>query len=199
MGILMPVTEPTFHFTYTAWADAFSPAELDAIEAYGDRLPLSAAAIAGQPDKAGGKLDERSRVTSTAWIERNGETNWLYDRMQAIIRTLNDGSYQFDLRGFSDPFQYTVYQDSEGGHYGWHIDQGPMQAHRKLSISLQLTDPSQYSGCDLEFFAGKLLEIAPKERGTVIAFPAYTLHRVTPIVSGTRKSVVVWVTGPKFK
>jgi PKHD-type hydroxylase len=195
----MPATEPVFHFTYTAWADAFTPAELDAIEAYGDRLSLSAAPIVGQPEQTGGKLDQRSRITRTAWIERNPETLWLYDRMQQVIGRLNSSTYQFDLRGFSDPFQYTVYHGDEGGHYDWHIDQGPTGEQRKLSISLQLTDPARYGGCELEFFAGKLLEIAPKERGTMIAFPSYTLHRVTPIVSGTRKSVVVWVTGPKFK
>jgi PKHD-type hydroxylase len=43
------------------------------------------------------------------------------------------------------------------------------------------------------------VETAPRERGVVIAFPSYVLHRVTPITSGTRKSVVIWITGPKFK
>jgi hypothetical protein len=39
----------------------------------------------------------------------------------------------------------------------------------------------------------------PRERGTVIAFPSCVLHRVTPITAGTRKSLVVWITGPKFR
>jgi PKHD-type hydroxylase len=38
-----------------------------------------------------------------------------------------------------------------------------------------------------------------RARGTVIAFPSYVLHRVTPIIAGTRKSLVVWITGPKFR
>jgi PKHD-type hydroxylase len=51
----------------------------------------------------------------------------------------------------------------------------------------------------LQFHGGRRIETAPKTRGTLIAFPSYVLHRVTPIISGTRKAVVVWTTGPRFR
>jgi len=35
-----------------------------------------------------------------------------------VIRDLNTRFYQFDLNGYSDPFQYAIYQSREGGHYG---------------------------------------------------------------------------------
>jgi PKHD-type hydroxylase len=155
--------------TFAVWENAFSPAELDQIEAYGDRLPAP-------------------------------ETRWIYDRMQRVTRALNDRVYQFDLSGFSENFQYTVYHGSEGGHYDWHIDQGSvLQTRRKLSISVQLSDPSAYEGCDLQFFASNKTENAPRERGVVIAFPSYVLHRVTACTKGTRKAIVAWTTGPKFR
>ena len=183
--------------TFAVWANAYTPAELDMIEALGDRLRAEKATVASLAPE--GVFHGRIRVTQTAWIALNAESKWIYDRMQGVIRALNDRVYQFDLRGFSEHFQYTVYHDSEGGHYDWHVDHGPLKVQRKLSISLQLTDPSHYEGCDLQFQAGKQIETAPRERGSVIAFPSYVLHRVTPCTKGTRKAVVVWTTGPKFK
>jgi len=70
---------------------------------------------------------------------------------------------------------------------------------RKLSLSVQLSDPAQYEGCDLEFHGGNRTETAPRDRGAVIAFPSYVLHRVTPCTKGTRKALVAWTTGPQFK
>ena len=70
---------------------------------------------------------------------------------------------------------------------------------RKLSLSVQLTDPSQYEGCDLQFQVSDKVGVAPRKRGTVIAFPSFFLHRVTPIISGTRKALVAWATGPEFR
>jgi PKHD-type hydroxylase len=177
--------------------NAFTPAELDRIEELGDGLTQGKAAVAGEGWNEGAV--ERLRVTRAAWIGRSPETKWLYDRIHAIFRAVNDQVYQFELLGFSEDFQYTVYHGAEGGHYDWHIDNGLKKVQRKLSMSLQLTDPARYEGCDLQFHAGQQVETAPRERGTAIVFPSYTLHRVTPITSGTRKSLVVWAAGPKFK
>jgi PKHD-type hydroxylase len=70
---------------------------------------------------------------------------------------------------------------------------------RKFSISVQLSDPSDYEGCNLEFQAGNKVETAPRTLGAVIAFPSYVLHRVTPCTRGTRKALVAWTTGPKLR
>jgi len=183
--------------TFTAWADAFSPAELDRIEAYGDSLAPEAAVVLS--DNVEGDVRQKIRITQTAWLPQNDQTKWFYDKMQAVIRALNEQSYKYDLRGFSENFQYTVYRDAEGGHYDWHVDHGPLPVQRKLSISLQLSDSDAYEGCDLQFVAGNKTETAPRGRGTIIAFPSYILHRVTPVTRGVRKSVVVWTTGPNFR
>jgi predicted 2-oxoglutarate/Fe(II)-dependent dioxygenase YbiX len=39
----------------------------------------------------------------------------------------------------------------------------------------------------------------PRTRGALIVFPWFFLHRVTPIVSGNRKALVAWATGPDFR
>jgi PKHD-type hydroxylase len=183
--------------TFAVWENAFSASELDAIEALGDRLTADTATlVAADP---GGIVQEKIRVTETAWLAPGPETKWIYDRVQGVVRNLNERVYQFDLRGFSENFQYTIYHGVQGGHYDWHVDQGPLKMQRKLSISVQLSDPVRYEGCDLQFHANNRIETAPRDRGAVIAFPSYVLHRVTPCTGGTRKAVVAWTTGPKFK
>jgi PKHD-type hydroxylase len=171
----------------------FTPAELDTIERYGDSLQQQEALLGS------GSVAAKIRVTRTAALTFKPEIKWLYDRMQAIIRTVNGQAYQFNLEGFAEAFQYTVYHGAEGGHYDWHIDWGPNPAQRKLSATVQLTDPGQYEGCDLEFHGARGQEVAPRNRGAVIVFPAFIQHRVTPCTRGTRKSIVAWTTGPQFK
>jgi PKHD-type hydroxylase len=192
------MSEMDFHptSTFVIWANAFSPVELELIDAYGDRLTAEKATVAS--DTPDGLVRGDIRVTQTAWMAPGPESKWIYDRIQGVARALNDRVYQFAISGFSEHLQYTVYHGAEGGRYDWHVDQGPLRTRRKLSISVQLSDPSQYEGCDLQFHAGNQIETAPRERGTVIAFPSYVLHRVTPCTKGTRKAIVAWTTGPQF-
>lgn len=117
--------------------------------------------------------------------------------MERAARTMNHQVYRFELSGFSDFFQYSVYHGAEGGHFGWHIDQVRGPAHRKLSFSLQLSGPDEYAGGDLVIHAAQPAT-APKNRGVLIAFPSYALHRVTPVTAGTRKAMVFWTAGPPF-
>ena len=187
--------QPHYTDSFVTLLNVFTPEEMDRIEAYGDAL---------QADKAGfhtgaAKPADKVRITRTAWIRPAEEVRWFYLRMEQVARSLNDQIYQFDLRGFSEPFQYTVYHANEGGHYDWHVDQGKLQQQRKLSFSVQLSAPSQYEGGELQAFGSNDISTAPRERGTVIAFPSYVLHRVTPVTAGTRKSIVAWTSGPKFR
>lgn len=184
------------HLPFACWEGAFTEGELDKIIAHGDSLTTDKATLAGRDIK-----EEYSeiRITRTAWIKPSLETKWIYDRMQSVARMLNDRIWQFDITGFSEDFQYTVYQGNEGGHYDWHVDQGDLAKRRKLTLSLQLSDPSQYEGCELQLHGANRIDTAPKTRGALVAFPSYVLHRVTPITRGIRKSLVVWTTGPKFR
>ncbi|HMH64493.1 MAG TPA: 2OG-Fe(II) oxygenase [Rhizomicrobium sp.] len=177
------------------WPDAFTPKELDVIIALGDRLaPMKAEVIARKDDT------DHLRITRVAWMERNDETAWLYAKLEEIVLRLNTEFFKYDLFGLVEAFQYTVYDDTEGGHYNWHVDLGTQNTEpRKISLSLQLTDPADYEGCRLVLEAGDGPYIADASRGTVIAFPSYVLHRVTPIESGVRKSLVIWVAGPEFR
>lgn len=178
----------------TVWDDAFSAEELKRIEDYGDRLALRQATL-----QVPGQNDPSIRITRVARIAPNPETKPLFDRIAQVVQRLNQDNYRFDVRGLEN-LQYTVYEGSEGGHYTWHVDYGPDNpTPRKISISIQLTDPAQYEGCELQFQMSGEVSTAPRRRGAVISFPSFLLHRVTPIISGTRKALVVWATGPDFR
>ena len=179
-----------------AWEGVFSAAEVDRITAIGDGPARERAQLVLAEDPFGKK-----RVTDVSWLERDGGNHWLYARLEQIVQQLNNQYYKYEIyKELREPLQYTVYDSSRGGHYNWHVDLGKDSIEpRKISLSLQLSDPSRYEGCNLVLEAGDGPYIAERARGTLIAFPSYVLHRVSPIESGVRKSLVVWVNGPAFR
>jgi PKHD-type hydroxylase len=178
------------------WKDAFTPDEADAIIAYGDQLQPMKAEIAGRSDNT-----DHLRITCVSWIEhQRPEIRWLHTRLSEMVLQINAQFYRYDLYGLNEAFQYTVYEGAEGGYYGWHVDMGEKRYEpRKISLSLQLSDPSDYEGGDLVLEAGDGSYQGEKSRGTLIAFPSFVLHRVVPVTSGVRKSLVIWVAGPEFR
>ena len=113
---------------------------------------------------------------------------------------MNEKYYRFDLNGY-DMFQYTTYD--KDGKYGWHmdtrLDKGNDQQTRKLSMTLLLND--DFEGGDFMINEGSEQKPTKVEmkKGRAIFFPSFMIHQVTPVTSGIRKSLVVWVVGPKFK
>ena len=175
--------------------DFLTPAELDAVGAYGDRLTPKKAEIAGRKDDDTDYL----RVTRIAWMERGSGIEWLHARIEQTVLDLNARLYRYELYGLVEPLQYTIYNGNEGGHYGWHVDTGVTVEPRKLSLTLQLSEPSAYEGGELILQAGEGPYQAERARGTLIVFPSFLMHRVTPVTSGIRKSLVAWVAGPAFR
>jgi PKHD-type hydroxylase len=182
---------------FVTWENAFTDEELDKLVAYADQLPKNPAVV-GSVD--GVTAAPEIRISNVAWVHMLPGTQWIYDRLAFIARQLNGQFYQFDLYGFSEDLQYTVYDGETDGHYTWHIDSGVSEmAPRKLSFVLQLSDPSDYEGGDLEVYSSAEPSKITKQRGLIAAFPSYRLHRVTPVTSGIRKTLVVWACGPSFK
>ena len=127
--------------------------------------------------------------------------------MRQIVEQINADNFMYDLHpGFDNhTIQYGVYKPS--GHYTWHKDADLFAAEnkpdltlRKLSVTVQLSEPDDYEGGELQLQGpdGDLYT-CPKERGTIIVFDSRTLHRVRPIKSGVRKSLVGWVNGPRWR
>ena len=177
------------------WKNAFTPREVDAIVAHGDQLAPMKAELAGRSESA-----DDQRITRVAWMERKPGIEWLHARLEEMVLRINAEFYRYDLYGLKEALQYTIYEGAEGGHYGWHVDVGERNYEpRKISLSLQLSEPSDYEGGELVLEAGAGPQLAEKARGTLIAFPSFVLHRVVPVTSGVRKSLVIWVAGPEFR
>jgi PKHD-type hydroxylase len=177
------------------WGGAFEDAELDAIIALGNGLTLGSAALKGED---GAETLGNVRSARIGFLDRTAENKWLYDKMAAIINQLNKQTYRFALSAL-ERFQYTVYDQTSRDHYDWHMDQGATAKPRKLSLVLQLSSPSDYEGCDLQIQPSAQIETMTRARGALICFPSYILHRVTPITAGTRRSLVIWCSGPRFQ
>jgi len=184
---------------FVTWNDAFNDDEINKLVDYCNTLKFQKATVGMGEETA---TVTKIRESKVAWIDNTHESRWIYDRLAYVARGLNGQFYKFDLYGFSEHMQFTVYEEDSGGHYTWHIDSGGgshSTPPRKLSLVLQLSDPSEYEGGDLEIFTSSEPTKIDKKKGLIAAFPSYTLHRVTPITKGTRRSLVVWVTGPAFK
>jgi PKHD-type hydroxylase len=92
------------------------------------------------------------------------------------------------------------YKSIDNGHYDWHIDCFPPVngVQRKLSISILLSDPSTFEGGELQFKGVEDQKVLTTQ-GSIIVFPSFIEHRVTPVTKGVRYSAVTWVNGPAFK
>jgi PKHD-type hydroxylase len=145
----------------------------------------------------GGDVDKVKRSAQIYWLPKTDEFLEIYKTFQDLVGKCNSEFYKFNITEITEQIQYTVYNSSEQGHYDWHIDMGPDKAKRKLSLVCQLSDPSEYEGGELQINAGNIM-IPEKDKGTIIIFPSYLLHRVTPVTKGTRRSLVLWIEGPAF-
>lgn len=153
------------------------------------------------PSKFGSDVtDPKVRDSYVSWINPSEETNWIFERLEDTIGLVNEALFRYDLIGFVDGIQFTEYKEP-GGHYASHIDRlNAGQAVRKLSCTIQLSDPADYDGGELEILTSlEKTEKAPKEQGTAFFFNSYLLHRVHPVTRGTRYAMVIWVTGPRFR
>lgn len=167
---------------------ALDPAECRAIITMGDALSGTAGRVEIGADTY--------RVSKIVWIEPGEATHWIYHRLGVLFAQANR-HYGMELIGLVEALQYTVYGPEE--HFDWHIDLGSGQTSaRKLSMTVQLSDADGYSGGTLEFINAPSPAEA-REIGAATVFPSYLAHRVAPVQSGVRRSLVAWAYGPAFK
>ena len=187
---------------YAWWDNGFSDDEISRIISEGE----SRIQTEGQDGSVGMTANDSGvnpdiRTSKVAWFKQS-DAPWLYDKVGWIARQLNGQYFQYDVTGFNDDLQYTVYNSELNGHYDWHMDKGYSQngsPPRKLSLVVLLSDPDEYEGGDLEIITGNNSQVLEKKKGLVHAFPSFVLHRVTPVTKGTRRSLVIWLCGPKWR
>lgn len=158
-------------------------------------------------------IDFSARSCKTSFLPVRGELVDLFGPLISDYNT-NRSGWNFDI-GFIEAFQLCHYH--EGDFYNWHVDSfnyhfiEPEHQHypnrpcnRKISLTVFLNDPDEYDGgeFDLEIAgpnAEKRFDTMKLSKGGVVIFPSYMWHRVRPVTSGIRKSMVLWIQGPPFK
>lgn len=141
------------------------------------------------------------------------EHSWLKNFLMQFVEHAN-WAWGLDVTGI-DQVELLEYGEVNAK-YDWHTD-SEITTHgygengkfdRKITLIIQLSDPEDYDGCDLEIKettgdeSKNILETFNDEvrkQGTVITFPSYQLHRITPLTRGMRKSLVAWASGPKWR
>ncbi|QHI36605.1 PKHD-type hydroxylase [Kordia antarctica] len=178
---------------YVYYQGLFLPHEIDRILNFWDDDKTIKATLAGE-----NKHDDELRKSSVMFIDNTPENDWIYKKLASLAITCNNERYWFDLLGFHQELQLTRY--SEGDFFDWHMDFGPGEiSARKLSMTIQLSDENDYEGGDLQFMINHKIVAAPRKKGTIIIFPSFIMHRVTPITKGIRQSIVGWVSGPPYR
>lgn len=176
------------------WEGAFTEKELNWLQ---NKAKL-AEQNAQVGDGNGAAVNPNIRRSQVSWLENSQDTRWVYEKLGNVISKINAQYYHFDLTGFGESLQLTTYNQSENGMYGWHQDYGG-GISRKLSMAVQLTDPSEYEGGNLQVMTSSEPANIRKQRGLIAIFPSYIVHQVTPVTQGSRQSLVAWVSGPAFK
>lgn len=141
------------------------------------------------------------RTSSIRWLDVLNKNADITENLMRFIRQSNRTNFGFDITGMNE-IQYTEYFGSNGGHYDWHHDvfwENQQPFDRKLSIVVQLSKPEDYEGGQFQFFGMPSPGENWNQRGSVLIFPSFFHHRVLPLTSGHRISLVSWIEGPKFR
>ena len=207
---------------YYYFQSALSPKLCDEIINYGKQHQAEMA-VTGGYNQQNGKMSkkdinnmQKKRKSDIVWMN----DRWIYKEIHPYIHEANrNAGWNFEW-DWSESCQFTKY--GVGQYYGWHCDSWDKpydkpddpQSHgkiRKLSVTISLNDPDEYVGGNLEFdFRNQVdwernkkkaikccEEIRP--RGSIIVFPSFCWHRVAPVTSGTRYSLVIWNLGYPFR
>lgn len=156
------------------------------------------------------------------------QEHWICGFISHYVMLANKKNFLFDIDGIdSGSLQYLEYK--KGQHYVWHSDEcfstryeqetdfvsstepyqdsrfndlinNSLSVSRKISFSLQLSDPDEYEGGELQImdYNGKPF-FCPQKRGTLVLFDSRSKHRVRKVKNGIRKSIVGWVIGNQWK
>ena len=188
---IFPSKKSTNQTTYYWFKEGFNDEEIQKVKDYVETLNFEESTIFYGSDKS-------VRDSKIKWIDCTPETEWLYEKIYNMAKEANDTIFNFKLYYSKDSIQYSKY--SKDGKYDWHIDIGEGENNlRKLSCSILLNDPKDFEGGDFEYWIKKNPEKVPLQKGSVLFFPSFFLHRVKEVTSGERESLVLWIGGDSYQ
>ena len=193
----MIITEPKWKsYMVETTTPIFTPKQCQMIINAGRSEPKQNASVGGREGKSG--IDTETRTSHISWIPFS-KTTEMYKDIEKVMKTTNGNHFGFDGMQITEMAQYTEYP--EGGFYDWHIDNDVNFAHepvvRKISMTCLLSPENEFEGGDLELMReGKPAKL---KQGHAIFFASFIRHRVTPVIRGNRKSLVMWFGGTPLR
>ena len=195
----MIITEPKWKsYMVETTTPIFTPKQCQMIINAGRAEPKQDAQVGNKEGIKGGVIDTETRTSHISWIPFS-KTPEMYKAIEKVMKTTNGNHFGFDGMQITEQAQYTEYP--EGGFYDWHIDSDTHFAHepsvRKISMTLLLSPDNEFEGGDLEIM--KEGQAAKLKQGHAIFFASFIRHRVTPVIRGNRKSLVMWFGGTPLR
>jgi PKHD-type hydroxylase len=176
----------------------FTPQQCQDIINMGHQQKAEEAKI-GHKDGKQGAYDTKKRITTISWIPFKAMPE-MYKIIERSMLQANRNHFGYEGMQLMEPAQFTEYP--KGGFYDWHMDADITGRYeppvRKISMTILLSNQSEFEGGDLEFMAEgnrppSLIQ------GQAIFFNSMLRHRVAKIKKGMRQSLVMWFGGPPFK
>jgi len=192
----MIITEPRWKsFIVETTGPIFTPKQCQMIIDAGRSEPRKDAEVGND---SGPTYDTETRTSHISWIPFSKMPE-MYKDIKKIMKQTNGNHFGFEGMQITENAQYTEYP--EGGFYDWHIDNDVNMSSeppvRKISMTCLLSPENEFEGGDLELITeGRTIKI---KQGQAIFFASFIRHRVKPVISGNRKSLVMWFGGPPFK
>ena len=197
--------------SYYIMEDVFNKTEIaniyDSLLKFDDKV--TGGSVIGKTEEESKK--EKYRNSNILFLEKEMEFE---KRIIEITESVNKNIFNFNLTTYMNP-QYTVYDKDM--YFDWHPD-GPLGIldsrgfncipnnleWRKLSAVLALSDESSYTGGDLQIMLPSntpdtCIHTIRLDAGSMIFFPSFLSHRVTPVITGNRKTLVFWFCGPRWQ
>jgi len=176
----------------------FSPAQCQDIINMGHQQKAEEAKVGHKQGKEG-RYDTKKRITTISWIPFPAMPD-MYKIIEASMLQANGNHFGYEGMKLTEPAQFTEYP--KGGFYDWHMDADVNCLYeppvRKISMTILLSNQSEFEGGDLEFLA-ESNKPPPLLQGQAIYFCSLIRHRVAKVKKGIRRSLVMWFGGPPFK
>jgi PKHD-type hydroxylase len=198
------ISKSFISYIHAQYDDAFTKDELKKIIQLSNELPLDAGTTSSQDESI-----IPTRVSKINFQTPNNKNQWIFDKLNSLIVHANSEFFGYDLTGY-EYYQYAEYDEKDAGHYDYHTDimlngdniNGGVQEleTRKLSISILLNEPGvDFEGGEFYIKQSNDDAVVKIKAGSAFLFSSFLLHKVAPVTKGNRKSLVIWVRGPKFK
>lgn len=184
----------------------FSDSQCDFVLDYMKNLSVQQGQVG---NNMGMGVNDTVRRSKVRFIQKSDiNFTWLFDEMWKMAIECNKDHFNFHFTNL-DYIQISEYSSEDNGMYNKHHDvfwcNPDHPYHRKLSCTVQLSDPSKYTGGDFVFhdleksYPNDNDKLKMKQRGTAIFFPSFIPHAVEPVLTGTRYGLTAWFEGPKWR